>query len=210
MSKVWNDAQKGGRAAVRRSVLESVEALNFGGYFDLFLVHWPVPGYFVETYRELELIQEEGKLRHLGISNFSPAEYEELLASGARVKPAVNQFEVSPFMYRPRDVEYFQQRDVLVSASKSLHRAGECLANPLLGKLSREHSATPAQVMLRWGVQKGLVVVSKTCDEGRMRENRALFGFSLSDEEMRSLDSLTTEDDIDKRAKLEIERKRQM
>lgn len=209
MSKIWNEDQKD-RASVRRSVLGSVEELDFGGYFDLFLIHWPVPGRFVETYKELELIREEGKLRHLGISNFSPAEYEELLAGGATVKPAVNQFEVSPFMYRPGDVEYFQLRDVLVSASKSLHRAGGCLADPLLGRLSREHSATPAQVMLRWGVQKGLVVVSKTSHEGRMRENRALFGFSLSDEDMRSLDSLTTDEDIDKRTKLEVERKRQM
>ena len=169
-----------------------------------------MPGRFVETYRELELIRGEGRLRHIGGSNFSPAEYEELLAGGVTVNPAVNQFEVSPFIYRPGDVGYFQRRGVVVSASKSLHRAGGCLADPLLGRLSRVHSVTPAQVMLRWGVQRGLVVVCKTSDEGRMRENRDLFGFCLSDEEMRSLDALTSDEDIDKRTKLEIERKRQM
>ena len=71
-SKVWNDAQKKGRAAVRESVEESLEALDFGGYFDLYLVHWPVPGHFVETYKELEILHYEGKLRNLGLSNFSP------------------------------------------------------------------------------------------------------------------------------------------
>lgn len=71
-SKVWNDDQKKGRAAVRESVEESLEALDFGGYFDLYLVHWPVPHHFVETYRELEILHDEGKLRHLGLSNFSP------------------------------------------------------------------------------------------------------------------------------------------
>lgn len=71
-SKVWNDAQSKGRAAVRKSVEDSIKALDFGGYFDLYLVHWPVPGRFVETYKELERLHDEGKLRNLGLSNFGP------------------------------------------------------------------------------------------------------------------------------------------
>lgn len=71
-SKVWNDAQTKGRTAVRESVEGSLEALDFGGYFDLFLVHWPIPGHFVETYKELEILSDEGKLHNLGLSNFSP------------------------------------------------------------------------------------------------------------------------------------------
>ena len=209
VSKVWNDAQKNNK--VRSSVLQSIDALDFGGYYDLFLVHWPVPGKFVDTYKELELLHKEGKLKHLGLSNFSPAEYEELRSerNGVKVPPSVNQFEVSPFMYRPRDVSYFQDRGVLVSSSKSLHRAGECLNNQQLLKISRNHSVTPAQVMLRWGVQKGLIVVSKTATPQRMVENRALH-FALTDEEMNVLDALTTEEDVAKREQLEKERKLQM
>jgi len=71
-SKVWNDAQQKGRAAVRESVEESLEAFDFGGYFDLYLVHWPVPGHFVETYKELEILHDQNKLHNLGLSNFSP------------------------------------------------------------------------------------------------------------------------------------------
>jgi diketogulonate reductase-like aldo/keto reductase len=71
-SKIWNDAQKKGRAAVRESVEESLESLDFRGYFDVYLVHWPVPGHFVETYKELKILHDEGKLHNLGLSNFSP------------------------------------------------------------------------------------------------------------------------------------------
>ena len=209
VSKVWNDAQK--NKTVRKSVLESIDALDFGGYFDLFLVHWPVPGCFVETYKELEILHGEGKLRHLGMSNFSPDEYEELMKkNNIAVKPVLNQFEVSPFMYRPRDVSYFQERGLLVSSSKSLHRAGECLNNRQLNEIARKHYVTPAQVMLRWGMQKGLIVICKTATPGRMVENRNLFHFELSDGEMEVLDRLTTEDDVAKREQLEKERKLQM
>mmetsp|Transcript_27046 Transcript_27046/g.57973 ORF Transcript_27046/g.57973 Transcript_27046/m.57973 type:complete len:292 (-) Transcript_27046:64-939(-) len=210
VSKVWNDAQK--NKTVRSSVLQSIEALDFGGYIDLFLIHWPVPGCFVDTYKEMEVLHNEGKLRHLGLSNFSIAEYEELMSkeNNISVPPAVNQFEVSPFMYRPRDVFYFQERGVLVSSSKSLHRAGECFDNQSLKEISQNHSVSSAQIMLRWGIQKGLIVVSKTATPKRMVENRALFDFVLSEEEMIILDGLTTAEGVAEREKLEKERKLQM
>ena len=211
MSKVWNDAQKLGRAAVRQSVEQSIADLNFGGYYDLFLIHWPVPNHFVDTYRELELLHEEGKIRHLGLSNFSPAEYEELMTphNNIRVSPVVNQFEVSPFMYRPRDVEYFQQRGVLVSSSKALHR-GEGFDNPTIIDISKRHNVTAAQVVLRWGIQKGLIVVAKTSNLSRMVENRDILRFTLGRKEMAMLDAITTPKDVCEREMLEKERKIQM
>ena len=209
VSKVWNDAQK--RAAVRQSVEQSIAELNFGGYYDLFLIHWPVPNHFVDTYRELELLQGEGKIRNIGLSNFSPSEYEELMASheNIRVTPIVNQFEVSPFMYRPLDVEYFQQKGVLVSSSKALHR-GEGFDHPAIIEISKRHHVTAAQVMLRWGVQKGLIVVAKTSNFGRMVENRDILHFTLGREEMALLDVITTERDVIERNLLEKQRKIQM
>ena len=189
--------------------MQSIEALgDSGGYFDLFLIHWPVPGCFVETYKELEVLHEEGKLKCLGLSNFSPSEYADLMAegNGIRVAPVVNQFEVSPFMYRPNVVSYFQERGVLVSSSKALHR-GESFDNAQLEMISRKHSVSPAQVVLRWGLQKGLVVVAKTAKRRRMKENRDILHFVLSEDDMTTLNGLTSAEDVVKREKLEKERK---
>lgn len=210
VSKVWNDAQK--NKTVRTSVEQSIEAIDFGDYIDLYLIHWPVPGCFVDTYKELELLHHKGKLKHLGLSNFIPAEYEELMSieNNITVLPIVNQFEVSPFMYRPYDVSYFQQRGVLVSSSKSLNRAGECFTNITLQGIARNHCVAPAQVMLRWGIQKGLIVTCKSSSLTRMVENRNIFLFVLSDEEIMVLDELTMEDDVMKRTELEKARKLQM
>lgn len=220
-SKVWNDAQKQGSDAVRKSVMQSISLLDFGGYFDLFLVHWPVPGCFVDTYKELELLHKEGYLKNLGLSNFSPQEYEELMRehNNITVPPVVNQFEVSPFMYRPELVSYFQSKGVLVSSSKALHRGGG-LDDSIIKQLSKKYRdrsrgclrirPTPAQIMIRWGIQKGLIVVTKTATSSRMIENRDVLQFTLSDEEMAMLDRLTSADDVEKREQLEIERKSQM
>lgn len=210
-SKVWNDAQKNGRKAVRQSVLQSIALLDFGDYFDLFLVHWPVPGCFVDTYKELEILHGEGYLRNLGLSNFSPQEYEELMAkeNNITIPPVVNQFEVSPFMYRPELVSYFQKKGVLVSSSKALHRGGG-FNESVVQKLSEKYHVTPAQILIRWGFQKGLIVVTKTATPSRMLENRDVFSFSMDDDEIKRLDSLTTSDDVAKREQLEVERKSQL
>jgi len=216
-SKVWNDAVKGGRADVRRSVEQSLANLgDFGGgeneppYFDLFLVHWPVPNHFPEAYKELEDLAREGKLRSIGISNFNIEEYEELMGTaGVSIPPAVNQFEVSPMMYRPHLVNYFQDRGVVVAASKALNRAA-CLEMEPIRAISKKYSVTAAQVLLRWSVQKKLIVVTKTARESRMKENRDILNFSLSESDIAALDALTTREDITKREELEVERKRSL
>jgi diketogulonate reductase-like aldo/keto reductase len=204
-SKVWNDAQKQGR--VRESVLQSLRELDFGEYWDLFLVHWPVPNHFIDTYRELELLQQEGKIKAIGLSNFSIEEYQALLASGITVLPVVNQFEVSPFMYRPKDVDFFQtQANMIVSASKAMHRGG-AQGNAVVQAIAQAHCVTPAQVMIRWSLQKNLVVLTMSSSLGHQLENRAVSDFTLSDADMSRLDALTDEEAIQARAALEMERK---
>lgn len=186
--------------------------MNFGTYYDLFLIHWPVPDRYVNTYKELELLHGEGKIRHIGLSNFSPSEYEELMAphNNITIPPVLNQFEVSPFMYRPQDVEYFQSKGILVSASKALHR-GEGFNHPtIIDIISKRQNVTSAQVVLRWGVQKGMIVVAKTSNFSRMEENRDILGFSLDQVEMAKLDAITTDEDVREREILEMERKTQM
>lgn len=219
-SKVWNDAQKQGREAVRESVLQSLRDLNFGDddddnkncYWDLFLVHWPVPGHFIETYKELELLQQEGKLKSIGLSNFSIDEYEALIKSGIRVPPVLNQFEVSPFMYRPSDVNYFQSakgNNMVVAASKAMHRGG-AMQNNVLQRISKAHRVTPAQIMIRWSLQKNLVVLTMSSSINHQRQNRDVTHFELSGDEMAQLDSLTSDEAVQARTELEKERKMQL
>jgi diketogulonate reductase-like aldo/keto reductase len=206
-SKVWNDAVKAGRDAVRKSVEKSLADVDFGGYFDLFLVHWPVSDHFVEAYQVLEEMHEEKLLHHIGLSNFDVDDYEELVRHGLSVPPVCNQFEVSPVMYRPNLVRYFQDKGIIVCASKGLGRGGEAFSSEPVQELARKHSATPAQIFLRWGLQKNLVVASKTSMQNRLLENRSILHFTLSESDINVLDDITTEADIKARNELEKVRK---
>lgn len=210
-SKVWNDAQKQGRLAVRRSVEQSLVDTGLK-YLDICYVHWPVPGHFVDTYRELLLLQQEGKINFLGISNFRIADYEKLLADIPQEKfvpPLIHQFEVSPFMYRPETIEYFREKYILVAASKALNRTVGLNSDDgaVVRDMAKSHSVSPTQVLLRWSFQKGLIVLSKTTSLSRMRENRALFHFILSPEEMDRLDDITKEENVKARDELESKRR---
>ena len=205
-SKVWNDAQKNGMTAVRQSVEASLQTLGCG-YLDVMYIHWPVPGHFVETYKVLQELRAEGLVRNIGISNFGIAEYEELIsAKGITVPPAVNQIEISPLMYRPENIQYFQDRGLVMVASKALHRVSGVDEGPISSIAAKNH-ATAAQVMIRWGILKRLVVVAKTSSPARMAENRAAVAVSLAEEELKQLDSLTSAEDVLAREELELQRK---
>lgn len=193
-TKVWTDALKLGREGVRKSVMDSLSKLDCGGYVDICYVHWPVPDHFIAAYHELEVLYSEGKIRSLGLSNFSPDEYEQLHQSGLTVPPVVNQLEVSPVFYRPDLIEYFQSRNIEVVAYKPLNRGGGFQSKPI-EDLAEKYSVSPAQIMLRWCLQKGLIVICKTSNPSRMAENRSIMHFSLSKEDIIQLDLLTTDED---------------
>jgi diketogulonate reductase-like aldo/keto reductase len=170
-------------------------------------VHWPVPGRFVETYKAIQEYHTNGLVRNIGISNFGITDYEDVMNSdGIHVQPAVNQIEISPFMYRPQTIKYFQDRGVTMVASKALHRAVG-MEHGVVQMISREHGVTAAQVLLRWGIQKGCVVVSKTVSEERMVENRSVLSFALTEEDILKLDSLTSQEELAAREQLEIQRR---
>ena len=213
-TKVWNDAVSNGRDAVRASIIQELNNLvgNRAGenapsaYFDLVYIHWPVPGKFVEAYRELEVLHKEGNIRCLGISNFNADEYAELMGGNVSVPPVVNQFEVSPIMYRPDIVDFFQGKGIVVVASKSLGRAS-AFDDTSIAQLSKKYSVSPAQIMLRWALQKALVPLCKTANSERMRENRCIEHFSLDKSDMKLLDSLTLREAIHERNSIEVMRK---
>ena len=194
-TKVWTTDKSfdDAVASVRRSVAE------IGRPVDLALVHWPVPGHHVDQYRALVHCRDELKIcKRVGLSNYTPADYEELERSGAMTgaPPCVNQIEVSPFLYRKDCVDYFQAKGLVVQAFKPLQR-GKALEDPTVAAIAARRSKSAAQVLVRWGVQKRLNVCVKSANPGRIRANLDVAGFELSEDDVAALDALTTPAAID-------------
>ena len=190
-TKVWttDSTFEDAVASVKRSRSE------LGRDLDLALVHWPVPGKHVDMYRALVHCKEELKIvKRIGLSNYTEDDYEELERSGlVKVcRPVVNQIEVSPFLYRKECVDYFQEKHIVVQAFKPLQR-GAALQNDTVKSIAQKHSVTAAQVLIKWGLQKGLCVCVKSSNASRMAENlKEWWGLDMDD--MDQLDALTTEE----------------
>lgn len=191
-SKVWNDVIFQGKEAVKAQVEKSLKDLQTD-YFDLYLVHWPVPGKHVEAYEALCELKKAGKVRALGVSNYTVEDYEELMAAKPTELPLVNQIEVNPLLYRKKTLDFFAKEGVLIQAYRPLCNA-KAFDNPIITSIAKKHERTTAQVLGRWCVQKGFVYMPKSTRKARMIENAAVFDFSLTKDEMAMLDNLTTPD----------------
>lgn len=156
-------------------------------YVDLYLVHWPQSG-ATRAWPGMERAHERGWARSIGVSNFEVRELDEVLAI-ATVPPVVDQVQFSPFEYRQALLQGAQQRGVVVEAYSPLG-TGRHLSNTTVGAIAQSIARTPAQVLLRWCVQRGLVVIPKSTHRERIEENAQIFDFSLSDEQMATLDGL--------------------
>lgn len=143
----------------------------------------------------------------MSIPQIYEQDYNELIAAGIYVQPVVNQMEVSPLMYRPEIIHFFHQHKLTISASKALHRGGESLNTSTIKALALKYGKTQAQIMLRWALQKKLVILAKTSNFNRMIENRDILTFSLKSEDIALLDAITHMDDIMLRTELELKRK---
>lgn len=184
-SKVWNDDH--GYDATLRAVEGSLERLGLGP-LDLMLVHWPVAGLRRETWRALERCREDGMVRAIGVSNYMVHHLEELTVH-ANEPPAVNQIEVHPFLQQREVRSWCQKQGVIVEAYSPLVKARR-MDHPVLLEVSRAVDRSPAQVLLRWGLEHGLVVLPKTVSAERMAENAQLFGWTLGPDLMERLDGL--------------------
>ena len=184
-TKLWNADQ--GYDAALRAFDASLTRLAVD-YVDLYLIHWPVPGKRMDSWRALETLFESKRARAIGVSNFLVPHLEELLGV-AKVVPAVNQIELHPFLQH-RDTRAFCKKHGIVVEAYSPLTHGMRLDHPVVVEVAKRVGRSPAQVLLRWGVQHGLVVLPKSTKEERIRENGALFDFALDEGNMAALDAL--------------------
>lgn len=184
-TKVWNTAQRLGD--IQGAFERSLDRLKLD-YVDLYLIHWPVPGCYLSTWKELEEIQKSGRALSIGVSNFEIRHLEEL-AKVSDVVPAVNQIECHPLCYPKELIEYCQDHGIQVQAYAPLAR-GAYLDNDVLCVLSTKYGRTPAQIGLRWAVQKGISVIPKSSNPERIISNGNIFDFVIEQEDMDILDTL--------------------
>ncbi len=161
-------------------------------YVDLYLIHWPVSGKRLDSWRALLEIQQTGKAKAVGVSNFTVRHLEEL-ARHTQKMPDVNQIELHPFLYDEQAalLEYCSQQGIVVEAYSPLaHGSAGCLNHPTVMEIARNHGKSSAQVMIRWALQHGAVPLPKSADGSRIRENIDVFDFELSAQDMASLNAL--------------------
>ena len=161
-------------------------------YIDLFLIHWPLPtlydGDFVQTWRTLEEFYRDGRARSIGVSNFTPHHLRRLRAE-TEIRPAVNQIEIHPYFTNERTRAYDRENEIASEAYSPIAQ-GAVLSDPTIETIARQVDRTPAQVVLRWHIQRGDIVIPKSKTEQRVRENFALFDFELDEASLASITDL--------------------
>ena len=184
-TKVWNGDQ--GYETALRAYDQSLKRLGVD-WLDLYLIHWPIRGTRADTWKALVQLVEEGRCRAVGVSNYTVKHLQELLASSPLV-PAVNQFEVNPFNTRQALVDFCREAGIQVESYSPLARAQK-LSDARLAEIARRYARTPAQVLIRWGLQQGMVVIPKSVRRERIHENAGVFDFEIDPQDMRALNGL--------------------
>ncbi|MEH7444782.1 aldo/keto reductase [Bacillus sp. JJ1122] len=184
-TKVWNADQ--GFDSTLRAFETSMEKLGLD-YLDLYLVHWPVKGKYIETWRALEKLYREGRVRAIGVSNFKIHHLEDLLMHSEE-KPVVNQVELHPLLSQEDLRGLCQLHGIKVEAWSPLSR-GRFLDEPTLKKIADNHNKSSAQVILRWHLQNQIIAIPKSVNPSRLKENADIFDFELTQTEMEMIDAL--------------------
>ncbi|MGE7638419.1 aldo/keto reductase [Peribacillus frigoritolerans] len=184
-SKVWNTEQ--GYDTTLKAFEDSLKRLGLE-YLDLYLIHWPGKDKYLETWRALEKLYKDGKVKSIGVSNFHIHHLENLLAN-SEVKPVVNQIELHPLLTQVEIRDYCAKHEIKVESWSPLGR-GNLLEEPTINHIAKKHGKSPAQVLIRWHLQHDLVVIPKSITPSRIKENAQVFDFSLSLNEMNQIDAL--------------------
>ncbi|MEU6402412.1 aldo/keto reductase [Streptomyces sp. NPDC046985] len=187
-TKLWNSEQ--GYDSTLRAFDASLDKLGLD-YVDLYLIHWPLPaaGRYVDTYKAFEKLLSDGRVRAIGVSNFLP-EHLRRLADETSVVPAVNQIELHPQLQQEAARAFHAERGIATEAWSPLGQGKGLLDVPAVVAIAQKHGRTPAQVVLRWHLQLGNVVIPKSVTPSRIKENIDVFDFSLDDEDLSAISAL--------------------
>ncbi|MBP2329893.1 2,5-diketo-D-gluconate reductase A [Kibdelosporangium banguiense] len=187
-TKLWNSDQ--GYDETLRAFEKSVSLLGLD-YLDLYLIHWPAPAQdrYVGSWKALIRLADEGRISAIGVSNFQPAHLERIINETGRV-PAVNQVELHPFLQQSELREVHAKLGIATEAWSPLGQGGELLTNPAITAVAEKHGRTAAQVVLRWHLQLGNVVIPKSVTPSRIAENIDVFGFVLDESDLTAVSTL--------------------
>ena len=188
-TKLWNSDQGSGN--VRPALEASLRRLGLE-YVDLYLIHWPMPGVgkFVETWKEFEILQQEGLVRSIGVSNFRVEDLEELKKHSS-VVPSVNQIELHPYLPQLELRNYASEHGIYTESWSPIGGTkANLLDEPVLEELSMRYAKSPAQIVIRWHIENGLIVIPKSVHEARIKENFDVFDFHLSQDDIGQINSL--------------------
>jgi 2,5-diketo-D-gluconate reductase A len=186
-TKLSNDDH--GHEQANRALEESLKRLGFD-YVDLYLIHWPIPGQdrYAETWQALTELKAEGRARSIGVSNFMIDHLERIIDETGET-PTVNQIELHPRLVQEELRRFHDQHDIVTEAWSPLGR-GELLSEPAITDIAASTGRTPAQVIIRWHLQLGNIVIPKSVTPARIEENFAVFDFELDDEQMHAIEEL--------------------
>ncbi|PGT75021.1 MULTISPECIES: aldo/keto reductase [Bacillaceae] len=187
-TKVWNSDQ--GYDNTLRAFDESLERLGLD-YVDLYLIHWPTPQFdqYVDTYKALEKLYHDGRVKAIGVCNFE-IEHLQRLLDECEVVPVLNQIECHPYLAQNELKEFCAKHNIYVEAWSPLEQGGDVLRDDVIVKIAESHSKTPAQVVLRWHLQNNTIVIPKSVTPSRIEENFNVFDFELTSDEMNSIHEL--------------------
>ena len=158
-------------------------------YVDLLLIHFPMPGIVIKNWQKLEKIYAQGKVKSLGVSNHSIKQIQEVLKI-AKVKPVLNQIRCSPYNYNLQMHDFLKGNSMYLEAYSPLTR-GHNLSDGKLKEIAIKYSKSPAQILIRWCLQKEIIVIPKSVHESRIKENADVYNFEISKEDMQTLDSFS-------------------
>lgn len=184
-TKAWNDNQRNN--TVMQGFVESLELLQTD-YVDLYLIHWPVKGKYLATWKVMEEIYRSGRAKAIGVSNFLQHHLEDIFTI-AEIKPMVDQVECHPYVVQQSLIDFCQSNNIVYEAWSPIMR-GAVNDIQLFRELSGKYKKTPVQIVLRWDLQKGIVTIPKSVHKDRIKSNADIFDFELSAEDIQRIDAL--------------------